>query len=214
MNHPHPHPHAAPAEREPDPQIALKETATRELLIEKGVFTAADIRRAMEAIEARGPAMGGRIVARAWRDPAFKRRLLTHANGAVAEFGVAMGLAELTVVENTSALHNVVVCTLCFCSPRALLGIPPSWYKSRAYRLRVVREPRAALAEFGTHLPGDVVVRVHDSTADLRYMVLPQRPAGTDDWDEERLAALVTRDCLVGVTAASPVPANGSSADP
>ena len=203
----HPLHHAEPAEREPDPEIALKEMALRELLIEKGVFTAADIRRAMEAMEARGPALGGRIVARAWSEPSFRRRLLTHANGAVAEFGVDMGLAELTVVENTPALHNVIVCTLCSCYPRALLGIPPSWYKSKAYRSRVVREPRAVLAEFGTHLPGDVVVRVHDSTADLRYMVLPRRPAGTDDWEEETMAALVTRDSLVGVTAALSVPA-------
>lgn len=197
------HDHTPLPEREPDPETALKESALRELLIEKGILSAADIRRAMEAMEARGPATGARVVARAWTDPAFRQRLFAHPNGAVAELGVNMGLAELTVVENSSQLHNVVVCTLCSCYPRALLGIPPSWYKSKSYRSRVVRDPRSVLAEFGTHLPDDIAIRVHDSSADLRFMVLPLRPAGTDEWDEERLAALVTRDCLIGVTPAS-----------
>ena len=194
------HDHTQPLDREPDPEIALKEMALRELLIEKGIFSAEDIRRAMEAMEGRGAAMGGRVVARAWTDPGFKQRLLMHANGAVTEFGVNMGLAELTVVEDTPEVYNVIVCTLCSCYPRALLGIPPSWYKSKAYRSRLVSEPRSVLAEFGTRLPQDTAVRVHDSTADLRFMVLPQRPRGTEDWNEERLAAAVTRDCLIGVT--------------
>ena len=194
------HDHTQPLDREPDPEIALKEMALRELLIEKGIFSAEDIRRAMEAMEGRGAAMGGRVVARAWTDSDFKQRLLMHSNGAVAEFGVNMGLAELTVVEDTPEVYNVIVCTLCSCYPRALLGIPPSWYKSKAYRSRLVSEPRSVLAEFGTQLPEETAVRVHDSTADLRFMVLPQRPRGTEGWNEERLAATVTRDCLIGVT--------------
>ncbi|MSP89253.1 MAG: nitrile hydratase subunit alpha [Alphaproteobacteria bacterium] len=191
-----------PLEREPDPAIALQEMALRELLIEKGIFTADDIRRAMEAMEARSPAMGARVVARAWSDQAFKTALLTHGNSAVATFGVSMGVAELTVVENTPEVHNVIVCTLCSCYPRALLGIPPSWYKSKSYRSRVVRDPRGVLAEFGTTLPPGMKVRVHDSTADLRFLVLPRRPAGTDGWYADALASLVTRDCLIGVAMA------------
>jgi nitrile hydratase len=191
-----------PHEREPDPEIVLKEAALRDLLIEKGIFTADDIRRAMEAMEARSPAMGARIVARAWTDPAFKTALLAHANSAVAQFGINMGVAELTVVENSADVHNVIVCTLCSCYPRALLGIPPSWYKSKSYRSRTVRDPRGVLAEFGTVLPPGTTVRVHDSTADLRFLVLPRRPAGTEGWDADALARLVTRDSLIGVATA------------
>jgi nitrile hydratase alpha subunit len=187
---------------EPDPEIALMEAALRELLIEKGVFSAQDLQRAIQAMEARGPAKGAAIVARAWTDPEFRHRLLTHANSAVMEFGVNMGLAELVVLENTRDTHNLVVCTLCSCYPRALLGIPPSWYKTRAYRSRVVREPRTILEEFGLTLPPQVRVRVHDSTADLRFLVLPQRPASTQGWDRDRLASLVTRDSLIGVARA------------
>jgi nitrile hydratase len=139
------------------------------------------------------------MVARAWGDPAYKARMLANGSAAAEELGLEVGPLKLIVVENTPGVHNVIVCTLCSCYPRMLLGIPPEWYKSRAYRSRVVREPRAVLAEFGTRLPEDVDVRVHDSTADMRYMVLPLRPRGTDGWDEERLAALVTRDSLIGV---------------
>lgn len=187
---------------QPDPEIALMEAALRELLIEKGVFSALDLQRAIQAMEARGPAKGAAIVARAWTDPGFRERLLAHANSTVTEFGVNMGLAELVVLENTPEIHNLVVCTLCSCYPRALLGIPPSWYKTKAYRSRVVREPRPVLEEFGLTLPPEVRVRVHDSTADLRFLVLPERPAGTQDWDRDRLAALVTRDSLIGVARA------------
>jgi len=201
------HSHSEPEahEREPDPEIVLRERALRELLIEKGIFTADDIRRAMETMEARSPAMGARVVARAWTDPAFKTALLAHANSAVTQFGVNMGVAELTVVENTAELHNMIVCTLCSCYPRALLGIPPSWYKAKAYRSRAVRDPRGVLAEFGTVLPAEVAVRVHDSTADLRFMVLPRRPDGTEGWSAEALKRLVTRDSLIGVTTARAV---------
>ena len=178
----------------------LMAQAMRELLIEKGVLTAEEIRAALDALDAIEPSLGGRIVARAWTDPAFKKRLLDDAATAVREFGVEMGDTGLIAVENTTDRHNLIVCTLCSCYPRQVLGLPPDWYKSRAYRSRAVVEPRAVLREFGTELPDNVTLRVHDSTADVRYLVLPMRPAGTDGWSEERLAALVTRDSLVGVT--------------
>jgi nitrile hydratase len=175
------------------------EMAVRELLVEKGILTASEIRAAVEAMDARSPAQGARVVAKAWRDPAFKARLLADGTRACQELGIDMGPTNLCVVENTPAVHNLVVCTLCSCYPRMLLGLPPDWYKSRPYRSRAVREPRAVLAEFGTVLPDGVAVRVHDSTADLRYLVLPMRPAGTEGWSEERLAALVGRDSMIGV---------------
>jgi nitrile hydratase len=204
-DHHHDHDDAHPGtgdHAEPDPGIALMEQALRELLIEKGIFSAAELQRAMEAMEARSPATGAAVVARAWVDADFRHQLMTHANSAVARFGVNMGLAELKAIENTPECHNIVVCTLCSCYPRALLGIPPRWYKTRSYRSRAVREPRAVLAEFGLVLPETVGVRVHDSTADLRFIVVPERPAGTEGWSEERLARLVTRNSLVGVARA------------
>jgi nitrile hydratase len=176
------------------------EVAVRELLIEKGVLTAEELRAAVEAMDARSPAQGARVVARAWSDPAFKARLLKNGSAACAELGIDMGPTHLVVVENGEKLHNVIVCTLCSCYPRFLLGLPPDWYKSRAYRSRVVREPRAVLREFGTEISDDWEVRVHDSTADMRYMVLPRRPEGTEAWSEEQLAECVTRDCMIGVT--------------
>jgi nitrile hydratase alpha subunit len=195
--HAHPHP--------PDADDALSyyqvmEIALRELLIAKGIVTADAVRGAVEAMDARTPAQGARVVARAWSDPAYKARLLADGSAAVRELGIDMATTHLLVVENRPGLHNVIVCTLCSCYPRMLLGLPPDWYKSRAYRSRVVREPRAVLAEFGTALPDEVEIRVHDSTADMRYLVLPERPAGTEGWSEERLAALVSRDSMVGVT--------------
>jgi nitrile hydratase len=205
--HPHAHPdhghgHAHPTL--PDAAETLSywqvmEIAVRELLIEKGVVTADAVRRQVEAMDERTPALGARIVARAWTDPAYKARLLADGTTAAQELGIEMGPTNLLVVENTPRLHNLVVCTLCSCYPRPVLGLPPDWYKSRNYRSRAVREPRAVLREFGTELPDDVEVRVHDSTADMRYLVLPERPPGTEGWDEERLAALVTRDSMVGV---------------
>ncbi len=175
------------------------ETAVRELLIEKGVISSDEIRRAIESMDDRGEALGGKIVARAWVDEDFKQRLLSEGDAAVQDFGIDMRPTELCVVENTDEVHNMVVCTLCSCYPRPILGIPPAWYKRRDYRARAVREPRAILAEFGTTIPEQKQVRVHDSNADLRYLVLPQRPAGTDDWSEEQLAELVTRDSMIGV---------------
>jgi nitrile hydratase len=152
-------------------------------------------------MRARTPERGAKVVARAWVDPEYKKRLLENGTKACEELGLDVPALKLVVVENTPQVHNVIVCTLCSCYPRMLLGIPPDWYKSRAYRSRMVREPRAVLAEFGLQLPDEVQVRVHDSTADMRYLVLPARPAGTEGWSEERLAALVTRDSMIGVSA-------------
>jgi nitrile hydratase len=180
------------------------EAAVRELLIEKEILTAEDIRHAIEDMDSRTPERGAEVVARAWVDPEFKRRLLENAPAAVSELDIDLGPLNLVVVENTPEAHNLIVCTLCSCYPRFLLGLPPDWYKSREYRSRSVREPRAVLREFGTVIPDNVPVRVHDSTADLRYLVLPQRPEGMDDCSEQELAALVGRDAMIGVTVVQP----------
>jgi nitrile hydratase len=174
------------------------EIAVRELLVEKGVLTPAEIAAQIEAMDARSPANGAAVVARAWVDPAFKARLLADASAASREMGFDLGPLNLIAVENTRDTHNLIVCTLCSCYPRNLLGLPPDWYKTRAYRSRAVREPRSVLREFGLALPDDVTVRVHDSTADMRYIVLPARPEGTEGMDETQLAALVTRDSMIG----------------
>ena len=175
------------------------EIAVRELLVEKGITTPAEINAEIERMDARSPAQGARIVARAWTDPEFKARLLADGSAAMEEMGIPSDGLKLVVVENTERVHNVIVCTLCSCYPRNLLGLPPDWYKTRAYRSRMVKEPRRVLAEFGLEVPDDVEVRVHDSTADMRYMVLPRRPEGTEGWSEDELAAIVTRDCMIGV---------------
>ena len=195
----HAHPPAQPDDTSTPGRHELMILAMQELLIEKGVLTADKIRRGFEVLDSWQPSRGAEIVARAWTDPAFKQRLLADGNAAVAEFGIDMGEAKLTVLENTDKDHNVVVCTLCSCYPRAILGLPPDWYRSKSYRARAVFEPRKVLAEFGTVVPNDVAVRVHDSLADLRYLVIPRRPHGTDGWSREQLAAIVTRDCMVGV---------------
>jgi nitrile hydratase len=176
------------------------QSAVEELLILKGVFTGADVDREVKAMESRNPGRGAAMVARAWVDPAYKARAIRNGSAAAEELGFAVGPLRLIVLEDTPRVHNVIVCTLCSCYPRMLLGLPPEWYKSRNYRSRVVREPRTVLQEFGTHIPDEVEIRVHDSTADMRYMVLPLRPAGTEMLAEEELAALVTRDSLIGVT--------------
>ena len=169
--------------------------------MEKGVLTSAEIHRRIDRLVSRTSADGARVVARAWVDPTFKERLLADAKAAVAEFGYDLGPApELLAVENDGRVHHMVVCTLCSCYPRALLGPPPAWYKSFDYRARAVIEPRAVLREFGLDLPEQVEVRVHDSTADVRYLVLPQRPGGTEGMREDELARLVTRDSMIGVT--------------
>lgn len=180
----------------------LMAEAMKELLIEKGVVTADEIRTQVEFMDSRSPVLGAKIIARAWTDPEYKKRLMEDGNAAVADFDIPMGDVELIVVENTPDAHNIVVCTLCSCYPRTILGLPPDWYKSKTYRSRVVIEPRAVMKEFGTEIPDDKAVRVHDSNADMRYLVLPERPSGTDGWSEDQLAALVTRDSMVGVSEA------------
>jgi nitrile hydratase subunit alpha len=214
QDHGHGPPHAHPgACSDADDRLSyyqVMEIAVRELLIEKGVLSAEAVRRQVEKMDACGPARGANVVARAWVDPAFKARLLELGNEALVGLGLERGPYKLVVVENTADVHNLVVCTLCSCYPRWLLGLPPDWYKSRNYRSRAVREPRAVLHEFGLDLPPDVAVRVHDSNADMRYLVLPARPAGTEGWSEKRLAATVTRDCMIGV--AVPRAAGSSSA--
>jgi len=177
----------------------LMEVTLRELLVEQGVLTQAEVDEEVEAMRARTPERGARVVAHAWSDAAYKQRLLADGSKACEELGVEVAALKLVVVENTPQVHNAIVCTLCSCYPRMLLGIPPDWYKSRNYRSRMVREPRAVLKEFGVEIREDIQIRVHDSTADMRYMVLPMRPAGTEGWSEERLATLVTRDSMIGV---------------
>jgi nitrile hydratase len=200
-DHDHDHPHAPPPDTDgPLTYSQRLEIAVRELLIAKGVISGDDVRRTLEEIDSQTPALGAKVVARAWVDPAYRQRLLANGSAAVEELGINMGGVKLVVVENTPQVHNLIVCTLCSCYPRPLLGLPPDWYKSRAYRSRAVCEPRGVLAEFGTNIPEGVTVRVHDSTADMRYLVLPVRPEGTEGLDEAALADLVTRDSMIGVS--------------
>ena len=200
MSHPHEHSHDRSFEDGPPSEYELLSRAMQELLEAKGVITAEQVRRRMEQFEAEFPQRGAQVIAHAWSDADFKRRLLADGKRACAEYGIDLEADRLIAVENTPRVHNVIVCTLCSCYPRALLGMPPTWYKSENYRRRVVREPRAVLREFGTVIPDEVEVRVHDSNADMRYVVVPMRPAGTEGWSEERLASIITRDSLVGVT--------------
>ena len=179
--------------------------AIRDLLLEKGVLTEKDIQSQIEYQEARSPANGAKIVARAWVDPAFKERLMAEPKTACAELGIdATALNEFVVLENTDKVRHMVVCTLCSCYPRPILGRPPDWYKSFNYRQRSVSDPRGVMREFGLVLPDDVEVRVHDSTADIRYLVLPLRPKETEGLSEAELAKLVTRDSMIGVMDALP----------
>jgi nitrile hydratase len=181
-------------------EYEILETAVRELAIEHGYFSAADHRQWLEWMDAATPALGAKLVARAWADPAYNERARADGSAAAEEVGIAMyDQAPLIVMANTPQVHNLVVCTLCSCYPRAVLGLPPDWYKSPAYRSRAVRWPRAVLAEFGTIIPPEVQIRVHDSNANMRYLVLPMRPDGTEGWTEDQLANIVTRDCMIGV---------------
>ncbi len=178
----------------------VMETAMRELLVDKGIIKPSEIRRQIEVIDSRTPQLGAKVVARAWVDPDFRARLLANGREACEELGITFyDDTTLIVLENTATVHNLIVCTLCSCYPRPVLGLPPDWYKQKPYRARAVKEPRAVLAEFGTIVPDDVEIRVSDSTAIVRYLVLPRRPAGTEGWSEEGLAALVTRDAMIGV---------------
>jgi nitrile hydratase len=203
-DHPHPHPHRHPPQPDEEdtspPEYRRLEAAVRELLLEHGLFTADEVRQVLERFDSQTPAIGARVVARAWVDPTYRARLLANGSAAVAELGIDMEGVKLVVVENTAEVHNLIVCTLCSCYPRPVLGLPPDWYKSRAYRSRAVREPRALLREFGTTVADGVAVRVHDSSADMRYLVLPLRPAGTEKMSEDELAELVTRDSMIGVS--------------
>ena len=182
----------------------IMETAVRELLVEMRMIDSGEIRRQIEVLDSRTPALGAKVVARAWVDPAFRARLLANGRAACEELGISFhDDTQLIVLENTDEVHNLIVCTLCSCYPRPVLGLPPDWYKLKPYRARAVREPRAVLAEFGTVIPDDVEIRVSNSTAQVRYLVLPKRPDGTEALDEAQLAALVTRDAMIGVI---PVP--------
>ena len=201
----HDHHHREPAtgpdfDSGPPSEHEIMSRAMQELLEARGVISAEQVRRRMEQFEEDFPYRGSRVIAHAWVDGRFKEKLLADGKAACAEFGLDLEADRLIAVENTPQVHNVIVCTLCSCYPRALLGMPPTWYKSENYRRRVVREPRAVLREFGTVLPGHVTLRVHDSNADMRYVVVPMRPAGTEGWSEEALAKIITRDSLVGVT--------------
>jgi nitrile hydratase len=204
--HDHAHDRHTPIEdREESTYHEKRVWAIQALLVEKGVITADEVRRQIEAVDARTPADGAKVVARAWVDPAFKARLLQDAKAAVTELGFDSGESPVLVaLENTPKVHNVVVCTLCSCYPRALLGLPPDWYKSLSYRSRAVVDPRGVLREFGLELEPDVEVRVYDSSADMRYLVIPERPPGTEHMSEAELASLVTRDSLIGVTKPRP----------
>ena len=211
MAHDHPHapgvPHKHPHQEDlPEPQSyhQLLGIALHEVLMDKGVYTMDEMRAKMEWIEGITPeSHGAQVVARAWVNKGFKAELLKDGYAAIKGLDMNPGYAEITVLENTSDIHNVVVCTLCSCYPRTLLGRPPAWYKSKSYRARVVRDPREVLEEFGTSIPENQEVRVHDSTAELRYLVVPMRPQGTEGWSEQRLASLVSRDSMIGVALAT-----------
>jgi nitrile hydratase subunit alpha len=195
----HDHPHAAITNGD-EPVAAARVRALEAILVKKGVIAREDVRRGVDWLVSRSPADGAKLVARAWVDPEFRERLLEDARAAARELGLDAGPSPVVVaLENTEDVHNMVVCTLCSCYPRALLGPPPDWYKSLAYRSRAVSDPRGVLDEFGLELEADVELRVFDSTADIRYLVIPRRPAGTESFGEDELAALVTRDAMIGV---------------
>lgn len=198
----HQHPPLRPDQDDTLTYWRAMEVAVRELLIEKQITTADEVRAEVEAMDSRTPVQGARVIAKAWTNPEYRRLLLEDGNAACEAVGLERGLYKLVAVENTDRVHNVIVCTLCSCYPRFLLGLPPDWYKSRNYRSRMVNSPRQVLREFGTEIADDVVVRVHDSNADMRYLVVPKRPEGTDGWSEAQLADLVTRDAMIGVTLA------------
>lgn len=174
--------------------------ALQDVLISKGLLTAPEVTKEIEKLESPGIHLGAKVVAKAWTDPDYKQRLLSNGKSAVQEIGIAVGEAQIVVVENTDEVHNLITCTLCSCYPRSILGQPPSWYISKAYRARTVREPRSVLSEFGLDLEDDVQLIVHDSNADMRYLVLPQAPAGVEQMEADGLEAMVTRDHLIGVS--------------
>ena len=199
-DHDHDHAHAEIGVTEPPGYFDILEAALEEMLIERKIIQPGEIERQMDVLDSRTPALGAQVVARAWTDPAFRVRLLGDGRGTCEELGVSFyDDTGLIVLENTETVHNLVVCTLCSCYPRPLLGLPPEWYKLKPYRARAVLEPRALLAEFGTIIPEEVEIRVADSTSALRFLVLPMRPEGTEGFTEAQLSALVTRDAMIGV---------------
>jgi len=199
MSHDHDHEHDPIDE----PPVAMRVRALADRLVDEGVVAREELHKRIDWLASRDPADGARLVARAWVDPAFKERLLADAREAALEVGLDPGPSPVVqALENTDDVHHLVVCTLCSCYPRALLGSPPDWYKSLPYRSQAVSDPRGVLREFGVELPGEVEVRVVDSTADVRYLVIPRRPQGTEDLSEDELAALVTRDSMIGVALA------------
>lgn len=199
--HDHDHDHTPIVSDDIPGYFEILEISIRELLIEKGIIKADEVRKQIELLDSRSPVLGSKLVVKAWLDPDFKSRLVSNGNAAAEEMGISIyDNTEFTVLEDTPELHYVIVCTLCSCYPRPILGLPPDWYKSKEYRSRTVREPRAVLAEFGTVISDDVEVLVQDSTASQRYMVLPLRPSGTEHFTETELEALVTRDTMIGVT--------------
>ena len=203
----HPHPRQADSEDQSWSHERLMAATVESLLVEKGIVTSGDVARALDYWASRTPSDGARLIARCWTDETFAALVMENVNKAAEELGLEIGPTRVVAVANGPALHHVLVCTLCSCYPIALLGDSPGWYKSRAYRSRVVREPRAVLAEFGVRIPDSVEVRVHDSTADLRYIVVPTRPAGTEHLTEKELAGLVTRDCMIGTAVPRYMPA-------
>lgn len=213
-DHHHDHGPFQPDLKEPVEDWEFLEITLRELLIEKDILTAREIQDTIEAWEKKTPEGGARIVARAWTDDGFRRRLLDDGNAAVEEMGFSVEALKLVALENTANLHHMVVCTLCSCYPRALLGVPPLWYKSREYRSRAVREPRAVLREFGTELPDSTEVRVVDSTADCRYLVIPRRPEGTEGLSAAELVKLISRDSMIGTAEAFGVDGARAGGDP
>ena len=209
--HDHDHHDHAPVANGEEPPAAARVRALEALLVEKGLIASEDVRERIDWLVSRTPADGARLVARAWVDPAFRERLLADGRAAARELGLDAGPSPVLVaVENTERVHHMVVCTLCSCYPRALLGPPPAWYKSLPYRSRAVSDPRGVLAEFGVTLDDEVQVRVLDSTADARYLVIPRRPAGSEAMSEDELAALVTRDAMIGVAQPAAPAAVGS----
>ena len=200
-HHEHLSPSGHPYRKDNDEPLTYWQTmeiSIRELMIEKGKFSALEITEQIDLMDSRSPAHGAAVVAKAWVDPEFKKRLLQNGAKTVAEIGFDLGPMHLVAVENTTNVHNLVVCTLCSCYPRNLLGLPPDWYKTREYRSRAVKEPRSVLAEFGVILPERTTIRVHDSTADMRYIVIPKRPENISGLTETELASLVTRDSMIG----------------
>jgi nitrile hydratase len=211
MTHDHEHNHDGHNPEAPS-EVEARVLALESLLIEKGLVKSSDVDEIISAFEHDiGPMIGAKVVAHAWVDPGYRERLLRNGSEAVRELGFDYPASTpLTVLENRPGVHNAVVCTLCSCYPWAVLGLPPVWYKSAPYRSRMVSEPRAVLEEFGLRLPTEVAVNVWDSSSDLRYMVLPERPQGTEGWSEDQLAAIVTRDCMIGV-ARPQVPAEAAA---